>query len=497
MLTALNGIIVATVAWVLRVFRLPGLNSTRIYAVLGAPSMQPLLERLGRRRALDVYRIARQRCPAYRRFLQEQGAPPISRTGQLSLIPETTKENFVKKFSIEERCLDGRIPSRGVVIDESSGSSGVPNNWVRGSAERSSVRRLLRHGFALTFPGEDLFMLNCFALGPWATGMNLSMSLADTVVLKSIGPDKAKLENTLKTFGPRYRYVISGYPPFIKDWLDTRTLDLRPYSLHLIVGGEGISEGLRDSFLKTFKTVHSSYGASDLEINIAAETTRSIALRRFAASDPSLCRALFGRDDAPMVFQYNPLDYLIERSTQGELVITLLRRGNAAPKIRYNIHDVGGAIPWRDVEHILKQKRRDVAALPTGAAFPVLFVYGRSDLTVAFYGAKLYPTDMDAVINADPELRASFHSFQMQVVNEPDLSKTLAIALEQAQSGTPLRAGFDFSIALYEGLKRVNQDFREVSKMFGPERVRVTVYGFAQGPFKDRDIRVKQKYIAG
>lgn len=497
MLTAFNGFIVAIVAWVLRVFRLPGLNSTRFYAVLGAPGIQPLLERLGRRRALEVFRIASKHCPAYAEFLQQQGAPAISRPSEFALIPETNKENFVRKFSIEARCIGGRIPSRGVVIDESSGSSGVPNNWVRGMAERSSVRRLLRHGFALTFPGEDLFLLNCFALGPWATGMNLSMSLADAVVLKSIGPDKLKLENTLKTFGPKYTYVVTGYPPFIKDWLDTRTLELSPYFLHLIVGGEGISEGLRDSFLKTFKSVHSSYGASDLEINIAAETERSIALRRLCASKPELCRALFGRDDAPMVFQYNPLDYLVERSDQGELVITLLRRGNAAPKVRYNIHDVGGMITWREVEAQLRKSGVDPATLPRGAAFPVMFVFGRSDLTVAFYGAKLYPTDMEAVINADPELRAAFHSFQMKVVNEPDLSKTLTITLERAQSAPEIRPDIDLPASIYEGLKRTNQDFREVSKMFGAERVRVEVCGFTQGPFRDRDIRVKQKYIGG
>ena len=45
---------------------------------------------------------------------------------RLSQLPVMTKENYVKKYSIEERCYDGRIPAAGVVIDESSGSSGMP-----------------------------------------------------------------------------------------------------------------------------------------------------------------------------------------------------------------------------------------------------------------------------------------------------------------------------------------------------------------------------------
>jgi phenylacetate-coenzyme A ligase PaaK-like adenylate-forming protein len=34
----------------------------------------------------------------------------------------------------------------------------------------------------------------------------------------------------------------------------------------------------------------------------------------------------------------------------------------------------------------------------------MLFVYGRSELTVPFFGAKVYPTDIEEIINSDPEL---------------------------------------------------------------------------------------------
>jgi phenylacetate-CoA ligase len=69
-------------------------------------------------------------------------------------------------------------------------------------------------------------LLNCFALGCWATGMNASMALADVAIFKSIGCDRQKLENSLKTFGTDYRYLIFGYPPFIKSFLDNTTLDM-------------------------------------------------------------------------------------------------------------------------------------------------------------------------------------------------------------------------------------------------------------------------------
>ncbi len=48
----------------------------------------------------------------------------------------------------------------------------------------------------------------------------------------------------------------------------------------------------------------------------------------------------------------------------------------------------------------------------------------------------------------------------------------------------------------FEGLGRVNQDFREVTRMFDRSCVEIEIYGFEQGPFSERDIRIKNKYVA-
>ena len=492
----MSAMIAATADVVLRICRLPGLNSPRVYTLLGLPTLQPLWERIARRRAVAAFHHARRRCPAYTRFLHDAAFSSPVGFASFSAVPETTKVNYVKKYSIEDRCDGGRIPTRGVVIDESSGSSGPPNNWVRSASERAGVRRMLHHGFALRFERDALFLINCFALGPWATGMNVSMSLVDAVILKSVGPDKQKLESTLRLFGPRYTYAIAGYPPFIKDFLDTTSLDLSAYELHLLVGGEGITEGLRDRFLTAFRTVHSSYGASDLEINIGAETPQAIAIRRLCVANTALCRALFGRDEPPMLFQYDPLDYVIETNGAGELIFTLVRPGYAAPRIRYNLHDVGGVLPHRRVLEILAEHAISPTSLPRGMAFPFLFVYGRSDLTVPFYGAKVFTTDVDAVLTGDAALRDRVHSFQIRTGHDERLNETLTIALERTNAGTDPLDPATLRDVFFRGLCRVNQDFREVSKMFTPDRITIEVHDFGAGPFAGRDIRVKNRYIA-
>ncbi len=395
---ALLRIGLATLAVLRRVLQ----SEPRFFALLGhCRPFSRFLVWIGKvEAAWEVYLKARRECPAYRRFLGDQTASPVKSLRDFSLVPVTTKENYVTKYGIEDRCYGGRIPSKGVVIDESSGSSGTPNNWVRGPAERDSVKAIIQLSYALMFEGRDLFILNCFALGPWATGMNVSMSLVDLGIMKSIGPDKAKLENAFRLFGPDYCYLVTGYPPFIKNFLDTTTLDLSKYQLHLIVGGEGMSEGLRGYFGKWFRSVYSSYGASDLEINIGAETEFTIALRQLCWKTPAMSQALFGRENPPMIFQYNPLDYIIEQDSAGELIFTIARLVNVAPKIRYNLHDRGGVWQYAGLKQSLSKLGIDTDSLAKErGSFPVLYIYGRNDLSVPFFGCKVFPTDLDQIIH--------------------------------------------------------------------------------------------------
>ena len=470
--------------------------SPRATLLMTLPALQPLLEGIARRRVRLVFLKAHMDCPAYADFLRTHGYAG-RRPFRLADIPPTDKESYVKHYSIEQRCYGGAIPARGVMIDESSGSSGAPNNWVRGVSERQDVKRMLQISYRLQYRGQGRMILNAFALGPWATGMNVSLSLVDVGILKSIGPDAAKLEATLLTFGPGYEYVICGYPPFVKSFVDDAKLDLAAYTIDFVVGGEGISENLRAHLLRHARSVVSSYGASDLEIHLALETDLTIRLRQECLARPELCRALWGREDAPMIFQYNPLDYVVETLDGGAMAFTICRTDGAAPKIRYDLKDVGGVRTMRETVPVLAQHGLTLSALaPRHGHFPLLYVYGRGDLTVAFYGAKVYPTDVDQVVNGHPELTARVRSYQMSVREDEHADRRFMIHLELAP-GVPADAlaGLDLGDVFYGGLAAANQDFREVSRVFDRSRIIVSVHAHGTGPFAGADIRVKSRYI--
>jgi phenylacetate-CoA ligase len=476
------------------------LSSWRSYQLLFAPGLTgPFRDRLARKRAAAVFFNARRTVPAYAAFLRERGAFEPARFED---IPPMDKATYVQRWPLEALCQGGRLPRRGAVIDESSGSSGKASNWVRGPGERAATRRLIQYSARATFGDETFVLLNAFALGPWATGMNVSMSLVDRCVLKSIGPDAAKLAGTLELLGPRYRYVVTGYPPFLKAFVDSARLDWSAYDLCAVVGGEGMSEPLRAALNRCFRKTISSFGASDLEINLAVETDFTIALRQAIAAQPALGRDLYGAGEGlPMIFQYDPLNTWIETDADRNLLFTLNRLENVSPRIRYNLHDRGVVHAFAHVSEVLRQHRIELP-LPRGAwppvlALPLLFHWGRQDSAVAFYGCKITPEDVQHVVMRSSLLAGKVANFALHPYEDQQANKRLELWFELAAGveppGPPLEA---VTAEVLAELAHVNQDFRESTRMI-PEGRQPTVrlFPFGESPISGQDIRIKKRYI--
>ncbi len=464
------------------------------YRVLFAPGMIGTTRQwISRHRAAAAFYNARRHVPAYREFLARHGATDPRGFEE---IPPMDKANYITQWPIEMLCQGGRLPMRDAVIDESSGSSGTATNWVRGAAERAATRRLIQYSTRATLGDDGFILLNCFALGPWATGMNVSMSLVERCLVKSIGPDAAKALATLELFGPQYKYVIAGYPPFLKSLVDSADFDWGPYHVSAIVGGEGMSEPLRAALNQRFRTTISCFGASDLEINLAVETPFTMALRESIVSNERLGGDIYGSEGLPMVFQYDPLMEYVESDAERSLLFTLNRLENVSPRIRYNIHDRGVVRTVAELEPILRDHGLKPDAMGLRVGLPVMFHWGRQDSSVAFYGCKITPEDVQHVLLRLAPTMGAVANFALHPYEDADANKRLELWLEM-ERGVTLPVDRDAATAdVLRELAAVNQDFRESVKMIRTAlQPTVVFHSFGEGPMSGQDVRIKRRYI--
>ena len=477
-----------------------------------------LLAGLGQLRAERASWRAAKRVPAYRDFLEQEAVDPddLFPFGILGRLPETDKRNYIDRYGLMERCVGGGVPYPGTTIDESSGSTGTPYNWIRGRREREVAHRNISFFARYAFGEGPLVTLNAFSMGAWAAGMNMSLGMTRHGIVKSIGPDIDKLLSTLTYLGPSYRFLISGYPPFLKHLLDEgarRGFPWDRYEVHGLVGGEGMTEELRDVLLERFRSVYSGYGATDIEIGMAAESPVSVALRRLARRRPDVREALFGDDPRlPMVFQYNPLIHFLEVNELGEIICTVSRLDLLSPRIRYNVHDEGGLLGFATARERLaafgfdieRLGERDETAGPRGPLpwsrpipLPFLWVNGRRDATISVMGANIYPEDIETVVYRDPTLVPRLHSFLLSTVDDERGVPRPMVALELADmAGVDDRWRATMADQLRDGLTGLNIDYRSSIAEF-PDAMQpiVATYGLGEGPFAADAKRIKQRRI--
>ena len=459
------------------------------------------LDALAHLHAYLMCAMAKKRVPAYRQFVAERGH--VFRLLALEAFPETSKETYVTRYSFADRARDGRIPVVGTVIDESAGSSGTPYNWVRSGAELHDVHLNTANWVRSTFPSKRLFAINAFSMGAWATGTNMGIALSKVAIVKSTGPDLEKIIDTITRFGPDYDYLIAAYPPFLKhvvDELDARGFDWST-NVYGLVGGEGMTEAMRDHLERRLVKVRSGYGASDIQIGIAGETDLSVGVRKLLIARPDVREALLGAGEEriPMVFQYNPLENYIEINADGDALVTVNSSAVLSPKLRYNVGDEAKLMTRRDLLARLAALGATPPSLPDGWATPFFFLFGRRDSTISYMGANIYPLDVEYGLYRDEQLAALIESFQLALHERDDLESRPVVNVQ-------LREGADVAdrdamvealkAGLVEHLAATSRDFAtSLREDPAAADLQLVLHDYGTGPFAGERRAVKNTYV--
>jgi phenylacetate-CoA ligase len=455
------------------------LNALQIF--LSTP-LEELLSLSGERKAksvvLDLFHTVATTVPAYQTFLQEHNLDPTSvqTLEDFQQLPWITKQNYILRHPLTTLCRNGQLEQCDMIA-ASSGSTGKPTFWPRFMTDELHIATRFEQIFRDSFGADKRRTLAviCFTLGTWVGGMftiNCCRWLASKgypITVITPGNNQQEILRAVQELGPAFEQVVLlGYPPFLKDTLDrgiTQGIEWSQYSIKLVLAGEVFSEewrtlvGERMGSHNPCYDFASLYGTADAGV-LGNETPLSITIRRFLADHPEVARILFGESRLPTLVQYDPFSRFFE--AQGG---TLLFSGdNGIPLVRYHIADTGGLIAYESMLQFLESWGFDpLKGLPEKRGvypLPFVYVFGRSDFTVSYFGANIYPENVTVGLE-QPLIQAWVTGkFVLQVQEDEDQNRFLWIVVELAP-GVEASEQKQKSIAesIQSQLLRLNSEF--------------------------------------
>ena len=457
-------------------------------------SLETVLQRhLDKNSAAEIIKLFHDvaaNVPAYKAFLTQNQINPdnIQTLEDFQKLPPLTKQNYLKCYSLADFCRNGKIANCDMIA-ASSGSTGKPTFWLRFFTDELAIATRFEQIFYDSFFADTkpTLAVICFALGTWVGGMfttNCCRYLSSKgypVTVISPGTNKTEILRVLEELSPNFEQtVLLGYPPFLKDVIDTgiaRGMDLKPHNIKFVMAGEVFSEEWRNLVGERVGSQNpcydfaSLYGTADAGV-LGNETPLSICIRQFLSQNPDAARNLFGESRLPTLVQYDPINRLFEVITnspdsnkQGIERGTLLFSGdNGIPLIRYNILDNGGIITYDAMLQFLSEWGfNPLEALSNQRGIrnlPFVFVFGRSNFTISYFGANIYPENIKVGLEQPVISDWVTGKFVMQILEDADKNSFLSVVVELApnvEASEEKKQAVANSILAQ--LKRLNSEF--------------------------------------
>ena len=450
-------------------------------------------------KALALFKRCVAEVPAYRRFLQARGVNPSEITSYPAFreLPLMDKAGYMQAYPLPERCLGGSLRGSDRVA-VSSGSTGQPTFWPRSVLHELDVALRFEQVFCDSFRAHERSTLAvvCFALGNWVGGLyttSCCWHLAHKgypLMVATPGNNKAEIFRVVRELAPHFEQtVLLGYPPFVKDVIDAGAaegINWECYNPKLVFAGEVFSEEWRSLMGQRIGSVspcHDSaslYGTADGGV-LGNETPFSIAIRRWLANHPEAARALFGESRLPTLVQYDPSSRFFEMH-EGTLVVS---GENGVPLVRYHIADKGGVLSYDEMWNFLSEQGvLSLSELGLNKDFqprdlPFVYVFGRADFTVSYYGANIYPENVTVGLE-QPEIMAwATGKFVLETRDTEDGDKYLHISVELLPGIEPTETMAPvIAASIRAHLLRLNSEFANYTPA-DRQFPRVTLHPFA------------------
>lgn len=409
--------------------------------------------RRGRDNALALFHEMSRRVPAYKEILRKNKIDPtkIKNISDFKKLPLLNKDNYLRKYSREDLCWDGKFSEGQWVVSATSGSTGEPYYFPRTSKQDEyyamTAELYLRENFDIQ--NRTTLYVDAFAMGAWIGGVFTYEAITRvaqkgySISIVTPGIHKQEVINSIRSLGSDFDQVIIGcYPPVMKDIIDLgieEGLNWSDYNLGLVFSAEGFGELFREHVLENagindpYKGSLNHYGTVDLG-TMSHETPATVLIRKEANKIPKLHHDLFEHQNKqPTLTQYMPELFFFE-SVEGGLLCTA---DSGIPLVRYDLKDNGGIISGHGVKQAFINNKLDFDEKlkahkidDTYWNLPYVYLFERSDFAVTLIGGNIYPEEIRRSLLVGEIKDSVTGKFTLEVVQDKNMYSKLVIHVE-------------------------------------------------------------------
>jgi phenylacetate-CoA ligase len=409
-------------------------------------------QKISNRNKLKIFKDTVASVPAYRLFLKKHSidSQKIKNVADLALVPVTTKDSYLRIFPLKGLCKKGTL-AYSLVFTATSGSTGEPYYFPRFEKIDKEYSVLVEYYLSqnkTSLKGPTLVVI-CFGMGIWIGGVITYQAFEFTsrenghpISIITPGTNKEEVLNCLERLAPNFsQTILIGYPPFIKDLIDeatNRKINIAKLNMRLMFAAESFSEKFRDYLGKKakidniYRDTLNVYGSADVGA-MAWETGISILIKRMLAKNKKMYADFFPSSSrVPTLAQYNP--HFIVFESVNESVI--LSAENALPLVRYSIGDQGGVLSFDEINKKFKKYGYDIKSLAKKAGIisvpelPFVYIYERSDFSVKFYGALVFPEYIKSALEHEEIENLTTGKFTMFIRHNKKHNQSLEVNVE-------------------------------------------------------------------
>lgn len=347
-----------------------------------------------------------------------------------SRLPIINKQNYLLTYPSGSLCLPGSMDAVHLIGASSGFSKTGSVYWPKRPSDELDYIHAVEGMFIDNYQidSKSTLCIECLAFGMWIGGMQLATAIRLIglsgkyhFTIATPGLDLKAAVNVIKEFGAGYdQLLIITNPsniPVISSIIKEMNVQLKPASVYFPVVGEYFSEAMRERICRQFGHPEEStgvlwtgYGSADTGA-VSCETEATIRLRKWFHHHPEKSIGLFGTGDTPMILEINP-DCFVEIIDE-HIVVT---KDQFIPLVRYDTNDRGGILEREQLEGMVPAELLET--LPGR----VMYVCGRVDNAVVFYGTNLLVSDIHNKLLSLPEEAGYGGLFTVHLNSDDDIS---------------------------------------------------------------------------